>query len=347
MRACSAPAHHRVGGLCRQRLKPGRVAAPRTAAAAGRWTNNIETWGGRAGVTPRGASACNIGEIGGSLLVFGGPYSNLEATEAVLEEAEARRIPPSRVICTGDVVAYCSDPAQTVAAIREAGVYCVQGNCEESLGISSLDCGCGFDPDSACRALSVEWFNYASSAIGETDRAWMRSLPQRIHFTLGHVAGAALHGSASSISEFVFRSTPEAKKMNEAEACGEGVGIVLGGHCGLPFSQLLPNGMLWHNAGVVGMPANDGTPRVWYSVLTPEEEMLRVEHISLAYDHTAAAQKMRERGLPAGYADALTTGRWPSLDVLPAAERAQAGVPLAPARLSCAVPWSELRTARR
>ena len=37
---------------------------------------------------------------------------------------------------------------------------------------------------------------------------------------------------------------------------------------------------------------------------------------------------MRAAGLPVGYADALETGLWPSLDVLPPAERAAAGRPI-------------------
>jgi hypothetical protein len=37
---------------------------------------------------------------------------------------------------------------------------------------------------------------------------------------------------------------------------------------------------------------------------------------------------MRSAGLPAGYADALETGLWPSVDVLPPEERAHGGRPL-------------------
>ena len=48
----------------------------------------------------------------------------------------------------------------------------------------------------------------------------------------------------------------------------------------------------------------------------------------LDYDTGTAARKMRERGLPAGYADALETGLWPSCDVLPLRER-ERGTPLA------------------
>src|SRR5919206_290137 len=90
----------------------------------------------------------------------------------------------------------------------------------------------------------------------------------------------------------------------------------------------------WRLAGGGGgMPANDGTPRVWFSVLTPGNG-LRIEHVALAYDHAAAARDMRAAGLE-GYAAALETGSWPSCDVLPPAERKAAGAPLVPG----AVTW--------
>ena len=68
------------------------------------------------------------------------------------------------------------------------------------------------------------------------------------------------------------------------------------------------------------MPANDGTPRVWFSVLVPAAGGILVEHHALGYNHTAAAARMRQHGLPEGYATALETGLWPSCDVLPPAE---------------------------
>ncbi len=48
-------------------------------------------------------------------------------------------------------------------------------------------------------------------------------------------------------------------------------------------------------------------------------------HFSLDYDYASAAQKMRAAGLPEGYARALETGFWPSLDILPQAERERTG----------------------
>jgi hypothetical protein len=84
------------------------------------------------------------------------------------------------------------------------------------------------------------------------------------------------------------------------------------------------------HAGVIGMPANDGTPRAWFSVLTPNDDDIVIEHHALEYDYSSAAAKMREHGLPEGYAAALETGLWPSCDILPAEELKVRGQPIEP-----------------
>lgn len=269
-------------------------------------------------------------EMNGPVLVFGGCYSNLEATGALRREATRLGIRPDNVVCTGDVVAYCADPVATVGLIRDWGVHVIMGNCEESLGWSRDDCGCGFEEGTACEQLSVDWYTYANRALGEEPRTWMRSLPRRLDIVLDGRRLAVVHGSVDSINRFVFASTPWADK--ERQIAESGCDGVLGGHCGIPFAQAV-GGRLWHNSGALGMPANDGTSRVWYSVLVPDGRGIEVRSMALRYDAGAAARKMRERGLPPGYADALETGLWPSCDVLPAAERVRRGRALAPAPL--------------
>ena len=282
----------------------------------------------------------DLGALDGPVLVFGGPYSNLEAAEAIRAEARRLGIPPARTICTGDVVAYCADPGATVAHIRDWGIPVVLGNVEEQLGAGAADCACGFTPGSACEALSAQWYAHAESEISADDRRWMAGLPRVIRFTLGGRRLAALHGGASRINRWVFASTPAAEKLAEitlAEAAGaplDGAPLdgVVAGHCGLPFVDF-PDGRLWCNAGTVGMPANDGTPRAWYALLTPERRgSLTIEMRPLDYDFRQAAQKMRDRGLAGGYARALETGLWPPVDILPPSERAAAGCPIGPVR---------------
>ncbi|MGK7870124.1 hypothetical protein [Falsiroseomonas sp. E2-1-a20] len=123
-----------------------------------------------------------------------------------------------------------------------------------------------------------------------------------------------------------------------AEIAATGAEGVLAGHCGLPFTRLVGEA-LWHNAGAIGMPADDGTPRAWFSVLTPQPAGLRITHHALDYDHAGAAAAMRAAGLAEGYAAALCSGHWPSEDVLPPEERAQRGQRLAPPD----VVWPDLR----
>ena len=104
------------------------------------------------------------------LIVFGGPYSNLEATRAVLDEAARLSISPDRIICTGDVVAYGADAAATVDLVRDRVGHVVMGNCDEQLGASAQDCACGYPSGSACERLSAAWFAYADAQIGSDAR---------------------------------------------------------------------------------------------------------------------------------------------------------------------------------
>ena len=207
----------------------------------------------------------------------------------------------------------------------------IAGNCEENLAEGALDCGCGFAEGTACDLLSRAWYAHANRQVTGAHRAWMAGLPQRLIVILPDGRRlAVLHGGASDISRFIFASTPQedlAAEIAATECDG-----VIAGHCGIPFARQVGLGV-WINAGAIGMPADDGTPRIWFAVLTPGEAGLSVEILPLEYDHTAAAAAMRAAGLPEGYAAALGSGIWPSCDVLPPAERARRGEKLMPVGL--------------
>lgn len=268
----------------------------------------------------------DLGTFDEPVLLFGGPYSNLQATEALIAAANRHGIPAERAICTGDVVAYCANPAETVAAVRDWGCHVVMGNCEESLGQGGADCKCGFEKGSECDLLAVRWYSHANAAMDDDARAWMAALPHPVTFTLSGLRFAVVHGHERDISEWVFASTPESEKRAALDQLG--VDGVIAGHSGLPFSEVLGDGRLWHNPGVIGMPANDGTQRVWYSVLTPVADGLRVSHHALDYDVETAHARMIETNMPGPYADNMLDGIWPNQDLLPATERAQKGSPI-------------------
>ena len=262
----------------------------------------------------------------GKALLFGGVYSNLQALQALFTAARHHGIPPERMLCTGDIVAYGADPVPCLALIREAGIPTVMGNCEEQLAEGAADCGCGFTPGSACDRLSAAWFAYASARVGDDDRAWMAALPQRLDLRLGHHRLAVLHGAPSRVNRFLFASDPDEVFAQELDLAG--TDGVIAGHCGLPFTRALKDGRVWHNAGAIGLPANDGTARGWYAIVEDQDGHLAFTLHPLHYDYGQAAAAMRVAGLPEDYAQALETGIWPNLDILPHAERAATATPL-------------------
>lgn len=265
----------------------------------------------------------NLGHIEAeTLLVFGGPYGNLEATQALFTEAEKLGIGSDHIICTGDIVAYCADPMETAYFIRNKNIHIIQGNCEQSLAEDSEECGCGFEEGTACDVLSKSWFSYCRSQINADIKEWFRSLPERLYFTFGEKEFAIIHGSPVNISEFVFASDPDEKLTAHIQKTG--ADCVIGGHSGLPFTKVIGD-RYWHNAGVIGMPANDGTPRVWYSLITKSNGGIVFEHKALSYQASAAQAKMKKAGLPSGYTQALTSGLWPSLDILAESEAQRTG----------------------
>ncbi|WP_461536776.1 metallophosphoesterase family protein [Spongorhabdus nitratireducens] len=269
----------------------------------------------------------DLGELNGPVLVFGGPYSNLQATQAIKAIAEQHNIPVQNIICTGDTVAYCAEPEETVQLIKEWGIAVIEGNCEESFGNDLGDCGCGFESGTQCDLLSAQWYRYAASRLSNDSRQWLRTRPQKILFSLAGKRFTVIHGSMEQNNHYIFASTSEEEKRRNLQQAG--TDVIIGGHCGLPFYQQIGD-KLWLNPGVIGMPANDGTPDGWYALLTPSAENsgldIRLERLS--YPFKDAAQAMVKQGLKAGYHQTLITGIWPSLDILPEEERKQQDIPL-------------------
>lgn len=272
------------------------------------------------------------------LLVFGGPYSNLQATIAMRADADRLGLPASNVICTGDVVAYAAAPEETTQLIRDWGIAVVAGNCEEQLAEGAADCGCGFEEGSVCDRLSRGWYPYALGHISAASQAWMAGLPTRLDIRYRGLDICLLHGGASENNRFLFASE-HAKLESEFEAAcrARPCDVVLAGHAGIPFIAPLSHGF-WVNAGVIGMPANDGTPDGWYCLIEPVDGDVRVQLRRLSYDHRAAAADMRRAGHANGYARTMVTGIWPSHDVLPDQERQATGNALSEAAERLVIP---------
>jgi predicted phosphodiesterase len=263
----------------------------------------------------------STGTLGSRVLVFGGPYSNLAATQAMKVRADELGISAANTICSGDIVAYCAEPFETLELIRNWGIHVVMGNCEESLAYNEPDCGCGFTEGSSCSALAMAWYRYADKQVTLAQRRWMQSLARSIDIEMAGFQIRLIHGSLSSINEFVFASSDAASRLEQIEQAG--VDVVIGGHSGIPFGQKLGD-RLWVNAGVIGMPANDGTNHGWYMLIEEQGGSLNFSWHPLEYDFRSSYQSTLAAGMTE-YAQALVDGLWPGTDVLSETEISRTG----------------------
>jgi predicted phosphodiesterase len=272
-----------------------------------------------------------LGNFNEPMLLFGGAYSNLDALLALKKYADKHQIHAKNIICTGDIVAYCGQPYETVELIREWGIHVLMGNCEESFAANADDCGCGFDSGTSCDLLSVQWYSFANQKLSSIQRQWFSKLPRKLRLTFLTKEIDIVHGSVTSINQFLFASS--SKQLFNDQVKSTDADIIIAGHSGIPFSKKIHQ-KLWHNTGAIGMPANDGTTNTWFSVLSLDESnnqkpRIKIDSIALHYNHIQAKEKMINAGLINGYADALTSGLWPSMDVLTEQEKLSADIAIA------------------
>ena len=256
----------------------------------------------------------NLGDFDGPMLLFGGTYSNLQAFQALKGEAERLDIPAERMICAGDVVAYCADAEVTVQAVRAHGCTVVAGNCEKQLAEGSEDCACGFEDNSQCSILARGWYAHALEQVSQSSRDWMAMCPDIATFTKLGRRYAVIHGGVKDISRFIWSVSDEVvfeREFADIEKMIGPVDCIIAGHSGIPFIRDVGQRQ-WINVGSIGMPPNDGSPLTRYVVLNDVPEI----H-TLAYDFTIARQRMEADGLTQGYHETLSTGNWPSEDTLP------------------------------
>jgi diadenosine tetraphosphatase ApaH/serine/threonine PP2A family protein phosphatase len=256
------------------------------------------------------------------IAVFGGVYSNAHALAALL--ADARRRDVDAIVCLGDMGGFGPHPDRVFPLLREGRVRCIQGNYDQSLAAGREDCGCGYtDPrDNHYARISYE-YTYRHTA--PEHRAWLGGLPAARELRLGRYRVRCAHGSPRQVNEFLWESTTP-NGLVRGLLREHAADVILCTHTGIKWHRALPEDRHLVNVGVIGRPENDGTPRVWYTVLTAGAggHGLDVEFVPLAYDHETLAREMLAEGLPPEFAETVRTGWWTTcLENLPAKERAR------------------------
>ena len=267
----------------------------------------------------------HMGTKAGKLLLFGGVYSNLQALEKLIQIADEAGIPPENCISTGDLTGYCAQPEETLQLFKKWGAVSIAGNVELQLANDSEDCGCDFKSGSRCDDFSKMWFPYTKGRLSKESLDSMKNIPEYISFDYGNKKVTVVHGNYGNTSEFIFKSNAtESKERCFKETKSD---IIIAGHCGLPFHQTIKE-KVWLNPGVIGMPANDGTPRVWYMMLDIVNGEVIYTHHSFEYDAETAQKLMYKNHLPEAYGDTLTSGIWDNMEILPELEKMGQGIPI-------------------
>src|SRR5438445_13673057 len=111
--------------------------------------------------------------------IFSDVHGNLEALEAVLADARARKC--TRFVCLGDVVGYNANPRECIERVRELDCPVVKGNHDEEATLSASS-----ERFNELAERAIQW---TRDNLRDQDKEWLRSLPlqRRVHdFTIVH-----------------------------------------------------------------------------------------------------------------------------------------------------------------
>ncbi|HEY4284727.1 MAG TPA: metallophosphoesterase family protein [Chthoniobacterales bacterium] len=236
--------------------------------------------------------------------IFSDVHSNLEALEAVLQDAEEHGA--TSHVCLGDVVGYNANPHECVQRLREMDCPIVKGNHDEqaSLAESSRDFN-------ELAEHAIEW---TRANLTTDDKDWLRDLRfqrQVRDFTIVH---ATLDTPAQW--GYVFNNLDAAASFTYQHTA-----ICFFGHTHVPMAFIRDDGVrrltfeqmsietgrkYFINVGSTGQP-RDGDWKAAYCIYDSEKNIVELHRVK--YDLDASQKKIIKAGLPRLLAERLALGR--------------------------------------
>lgn len=238
------------------------------------------------------------------IALFGDIHANLEALEAVLEDAKAQGV--IDYVCMGDVVGYNADPVACLRKVQEMACPTVKGNHDQDAsGNHSLD---AMNP---IAAAALEWTREQLSADQRHWLSRLRMVRQVSDFTVVH---STLDQPANwnyvtnrfdAMSNFSYQFT---------QICFHGHTHVPRVYMKSDRVQEVPadsvmieaNAKYFINVGSVGQP-RDGDWRASYAIYDLDQKMIIFRRVE--YDIAKTQQKIIAAGLPAMLAERIAEGR--------------------------------------
>jgi diadenosine tetraphosphatase ApaH/serine/threonine PP2A family protein phosphatase len=245
-------------------------------------------------------------------------HANLQALEACLSHARSQGA--DRFAFLGDLVGYGADPVgvlEQVMALQAQGAWVLQGN-HDAMAVS---------PPLGDASLGASTATWTQAQLNEAHRKFLAQLP--LTDSVGHVL--LVHASADKPEAWRYVDGERAARACLDAAKAHGLAGVLDPHVlvghvhhqtlyyqgagrGLmPFKPTpgvavpLPRSRACvATVGSVGQP-RDGDPRAMYALYDISAGRMTFQRVP--YDHAAAAQAIRQAGLPEYFAHRLETGR--------------------------------------
>ncbi|MEM1253297.1 MAG: metallophosphoesterase [Cyanobacteria bacterium P01_H01_bin.21] len=252
------------------------------------------------------------------IAICGGPYSNFAAVDAFL----AATADMSYRFCLGDLGGFGPYPNRTLEQLRAAEVICLQGNYDHAVGHGLRDCGCGYSDPRDQKFAQIS-YDYTFAHTSEPHRQWLQQLPELIVLEWRNRRILLCHGSPDIVNEFVWETeTKDAQIQNFLTR--HQVDGICATHTGLPWVRTVNQDGFWFNVGVLGRPAHEGQPHVYYGCLhfAKTDTVPVPKLVPLVYDVGAVTTAMRSEGLPQEFIDSLEQGVWTTCaEILPVAEK--------------------------
>ena len=238
------------------------------------------------------------------IALFGDIHANLEALEAVLDDAKGQNA--TDYVCMGDIVGYNADPVACLEKVREMNCPTVKGNHDEDAsGDHSLE---NMNP---VAAAALEW---TRQQLSVEQREWLRRLRmvrQVSDFTV-------VHSTLDQPSHWNYVTNRFDAMANFSYQFTQ---IGFHGHTHVPrvyvkadrvqevaadSVQIEDNCKYFINIGSVGQP-RDGDWRACYVIYDTDHKLVVFRRIP--YDIHKAQQKILDAGLPEMLAERIAEGR--------------------------------------
>lgn len=233
-------------------------------------------------------------------------HANLPALEAVLKDIQQQHV--DEIWCLGDIVGYGPFPNECVHRVQETCSRVILGNHDERTSrIEKIEHVIKRTTD-VYKAFVFRW---TYEALGNKEKKYLRSLPQKDFIQIQQKSIALYHGSPDGINDAITCYTNQ-QRLKECVLKAK-ADIVLVAHS---HEVLLQNidGVLLLNPGSVGRPFNQ-ILKASYAIIDIQEEV-KTFFYSVDYCVEPCLLRMRQEGFPKELIEALAQAKSPS-DVVP------------------------------